>query len=116
LPRFARPAPQGAKLATSAKKRPSVAAETDPKEERELVEKGQEWTALGLSKRGIGCGVFQLEWRRYFVEHGNNGRPLPDVLRDFLLECARMRLPVPVAFERAAREQDGIREDHTAGN
>ena len=105
MPPFGRPAPRGATVAPSAKERPSAAPTLpntgDVMQGQEPPGKGQEWSVLGLGKRGIGCDLFQRQWRTYFVMEGSNGQPLAGVLGDFLEHCARLRLPVPPAFERA---------------
>ena len=114
--RFARPAPQGAMVAPSAKERPSVAhghsankCSKDPQQEREPVGKGQEWRALGVERRGIGCDLFRAQWRLHFAKHANNGQPLPRVIGVFLEECAHLRVLVPPAFVRAAEDRCGIK-------
>jgi len=116
LPPFGRPAPRGAKVAPSAKERPSVAhghsankSSRDPQEEREPVPKGQEWRALGLERRGIGCDLFRTQWRLHFAKHANNGQPLARVIAVFLQECACLRLMIPPAFARAAEDRCGIK-------
>jgi len=116
LPPFGRPAPRGAKVAPSARERPSVAhghsankSSRDPQEEREPVPKGQEWRALGLERRGIGCDLFRTQWRLHFAKHANNGQPLARVIAVFLQECACLRLMIPPAFARAAEDRCRIK-------
>ena len=111
--RFARPAPQGAMVAPSAKERPSAAPRfpntPEVKEGREPTGKGQEWLALKLDKRGIGCDLFRTQWRLHFAKHANNGQPLARVIAVFLEECAHLKVLVPPAFVRAAEDQCGIK-------
>jgi hypothetical protein len=113
LPSVGPPPLGGAKVATPAKKRPSVASTfpnpPEMKEGREPTGKGQEWLALKLDKRGIGCDLFRTQWRLHFAKHANNGQSLARVIAVFLEECACLRLMIPPAFARAAEDRCGIK-------